>query len=553
MGDSGGPASQGSAADAVNELMKQGLEVHRANAAFRAGSLDVKAGDYIVRADQPYRTLADMYFSVQNYAPSNPSPYDDTGWTFQFMRNVALFPVNEATVLTQGMTPITANVVAAGGIEGTGSVLVVDHTTDNNLMKFRFANTAVKMQAAEADFEAGGRKFRAGAFIIPAADRAKLEPQLRDLGLTAVAMASAPSVKTHEMDVPRIGYVHAWQRTQDEGWVRAALDVYGVPYTYFADTKLREGNLRAKYDVIIYPTVGGSAQAHVAGIPKTGDLALPYKKTAATPNLGANDQSEDIRGGMGIDGLTELYKFVQAGGTLIVEGATSTIFPAYNLTAGITVESPANLFARGTLLRGVVTDRTSPIAYGFDAQLPVYFNQNPVLNVAGVGGLFAGGGRGGGSSLSQQTTPMAQRLPLSTWDFNNPENTGSAAGRGGAGTGGGGRGGAGGGGFGGGGFGGAGGSAGGIDGTRPRVIMAFPNNAADMLLSGTLAGGEALSNRAQVIDSPLGKGHVVSFAIRPFWRWQTQGTYFLGFNAILHWNDLDAGAAPAAGVTGGGQ
>ena len=48
----------------------------------------MKAGDYIVRGDQPYRTLADMYFSMQNYAPANPRPYDDTGWTFQFMRNV---------------------------------------------------------------------------------------------------------------------------------------------------------------------------------------------------------------------------------------------------------------------------------------------------------------------------------------------------------------------------------------------------------------------------------------------------------------------------------
>ena len=71
--------------------------------------------------------------------------------------------------------------------------------------------------------------------------------------------------------------------------------------------------------------------------------------------------------------------------------------------------------------------------------------------------------------------------------------------------------------------------------------MSFPSNPNEMLLSGVLVGGEALANRAQVIDSPLGEGHVVSFAIRPFWRWQTQGTFFLGFNAILHWNDLDAG------------
>ena len=46
----------------------------------------------------------------------------------------------------------------------------------------------------------------------------------------------------------------------------------------------------------------------------------------------------------------------------------------------------------------------------------------------------------------------------------------------------------------------------------------------------------------------VGKGHVVMFANRPYWRWQTQGSFFLGFNAILNWNDLDAGkAAPAAG------
>jgi len=440
-----------------------------------------------------------------------------------------VLPVSEKSILDQGMTAVNATVRAAGGIEGTGPVLIVDHTTDNNLMTFRTTHAVVRMHAAEAEFTAAGRTFRAGAFIVPAADRAKLEPTLKALGLSGYAVATAPAVKMHELDLPRIGYVHAWQRTQDEGWVRAALDTYGVPYSYFADIKLKEGNLRAKYDVIIYPSVGGSAQSHVAGIIKSGDMPLPYKKSAATPNLGVNDSADDIRGGMGIEGLTELYKFVQAGGTLIVEGSTTTIFPAYNLTSGITVESPAGLFARGTILRGVVTDRTSPLSYGFDAQMPVYFNQDPVLSVAGSAGLFAGGGGGRGSALSQNVTPNAVPLRISPWTFGATDSTGTpmpAAGRGAA-------------------AGAAGGNvfggATGIDGSRPRVIMQFPANAADMLLSGTLANGEGLANRAQLVDAPLGKGHVVMFAIRPFWRWQTQGTYFLGFNAILNWNDLDAG------------
>src|SRR4029077_8161980 len=162
-------------------------------------------------------------------------------------------------------------------------------------------------------------------------DRATLEPQLKDLGLTAWAVGSAPAGKTHDLDGPRIGYVHSWTRTQDEGWVRAALDTYGVPYTYFADQRLREGNLRAKYDVIIFPHVGGTPQSQVNGMPKTGSAPLPYKKTATTPNLAYVDSTDDIRGGMGIEGLVELAKFVRDGGTLVTEGSTATIFPEYGI------------------------------------------------------------------------------------------------------------------------------------------------------------------------------------------------------------------------------
>ncbi len=524
-----GQRRKADAADAINELRRQGVEVHAATAPFTAGKLAVQAGDWIIRGDQPYRTLADMYFAVQNYAPGNPRPYDDTGWTFPLMRNVRIVPLTDATVLTQPMAPLTTDARAAGGIVGDGAVLVVDHTSDNNLMAFRYRHRDVAMAAAEEDFKAGGRDFRAGAFIITNADRARVKATLEELGLTAHAVSAAPTVKTHDLDLPRIGYVHAWQRTQDEGWVRAALDTYGVPYAYFADQKLKEGNLRSKYDVIIFPHVGGTATAQINGIARTGERPLPYRKTADTPNLGALDESDDIRGGMGLEGLVELARFVQEGGTLIVEGSTATIFPEYGLTTGVTVEEPAQLFARGSVMRGVVSDRKSPLAYGFDAQVPVYFNQAPVL--AAGGGIpsefaaFFGGAQGG---PSQNTTPMATRLQLSAWEVDSaaprtPREGAEAeaqmaefrrvARAFGLGT----------------------------ESAQPRVVMRFPANPADMLLSGTLAGGQALANRAQVIDAPVGKGHVVMFGIRPFWRWQTQGTFFLGFNAILNWNDLEAG------------
>jgi len=549
------PATQrrkADAADAVNELRAQGLEISRASAAFAAGGVDVKAGDYVIRGDQPFRTLADMYFSVQNYAPQTPSPYDDTGWTFQYMRDIKILPVADKGILGQQMALLTTDAKAPGGIEGAGSVLVVEHTGDNNLITFRFRNKDVKMAAAEDDFEVGGHKFRAGSIVIANADRAALEPMLKGLGLSAWAVASAPNVRTHDLDVPRIGYIHSWTRTQDEGWFRAALDAFGVPYTYFADQKLREGNLRSKYDVLIFPHVGGSAVSQVNGMPMTGATPLPYKKTAEFPNIGAIDQSDDIRGGMGIDGLAELAKFVQEGGTLITEGSTTTIFPEYGITTGVTVEEPAQLFVRGSILRAKITDMKSPIVYGYDgADLPVYFNQAPVLNGAAGGFGAFGGGRGGApgtnpnAGFGQNVTPNA--VPLRIQPFEPPGGDAGAPST-------------------------APGSGRGerpnaddqaqmrqmaaqfgitIEETRARVVVQFAANPNEMLLSGTLANGQFLANRAAALDHPLGKGHVVMFAIRPFWRWQTQGTYTLGFNTILNWNDLDAGkAAPASRGTG---
>jgi hypothetical protein len=267
----------------------------------------------------------------------------------------------------------------------------------------------------------------------------------------------------------------------------------------------------------------------VNGIAKKDSKPLPYQKTSEFQSLGTPDSSPDIRGGMGLEGLTNLYEFVQQGGTLIVEGSTSTIFPAYNLTPGVSIEEPDSLFARGSIMRGVIADMTSPIVYGYGRdQVPVYFNQGPVIRAQGGGGGFRFFGRGGGSS--QNVTPMASGMRLSPWHPDGEASSSDSSRRRGAAQ-----------------SADRGRRGGGDDddSAGPRVIMRFPTRTADMLLSGVLTGGEALSGRAQVVDEPIGKGHIVMFAIRPFWRWQTQGTYTLGFNTIMNWNDLNAGK-PAA-------
>ncbi|MBP7571388.1 MAG: hypothetical protein KBA95_15100, partial [Acidobacteria bacterium] len=186
---------------------------------------------------------------------------------------------------------------------------------------------------------------------------------------------------------------------------------------------------------------------------------------------------------------------------------------------GGSVAGAPGLFGRGAILQAVFADRKGPSAYGYNAdRLPVYFNQAPVLSV-GVGGFGRGGQPIPGVGMNLTPNAVPERLasldeppaPMKEPGDERPAGQG-AAGRGNA-----------------------------PDVPLPRVVLRFAADPDDMLLSGGLVGGQALANKAVVADAPVGKGHVVLFATRPYWRWQTHGTFFLGFNAILNWNDLDAG------------
>jgi hypothetical protein len=79
---------------------------------------------------------------------------------------------------------------------------------------------------------------------------------------------------------------------------------------------------------------------------------------------------------------------------------------------------------------------------------------------------------------------------------------------------------------------------------RPRVIVSFPKEADQMFLSGMLEGAEEIAGKPLIIDSPLGKGHMLLFANNPMWRGNTQGNYAFIFNAILNFQNLNVGWPP---------
>jgi hypothetical protein len=327
---------------------------------------------------------------------------------------------------------------------------------------------------------------------------------------------------------PRIAYVHTWVGTQDEGWWRMEFDRLKVPYDYISTQVLaKDANLNAKYDVIVFPPVGRNAQAVINGMPMWGN-PLPWKTTELTPNIGKIDSTDDMRPGLGFSGIMNLDAFVRKGGVLITTDDTSDLAVGYGLTQGVSVQRSSTLKAPGTIVRAKFVDGASPLAYGYADTLSVYISDAATFSVtSGASGrgsripLAEGGsdrptGRGTVDDPDvPQGRPIAQAAPeeprVEPWQYAIPT---------------------------------AEQLRNGINiippQQRPRVVLRF-GDSRDLLVSGLLEGGNSIAQRPAVVDVPHDKGHVILFSPNPMWRGETQGSYFMVFNAILNFDNLDAG------------
>jgi hypothetical protein len=497
------------AADLVNLFRAQGAEVHVASSDFtvKAGGgkreagggkrgaeasvdtttakkpvtdslVQVHAGDWIVRLDQPYAATPRTLLAIQHFKADDPPPYDDTGWTLDELRHVTTLKIADSTVLTKPMTLLDGDAHVEGTVADGSGPLLVRHLGDwrSAVLPWKVAPAAVSV--AEESFTLRGIKYPAGTYVINNPSDATRNT-IKSLGLTGVAAGGKVSARQHAIKLPRIALMHSWLETQNEGWVRYAFDQMGVPYRYISDQFLRTPHALDVFDVVVFPHVSGSMTSLINGRPMVGP-PIPWKKSALTPNLDRWDQTDDIRRGMGLDGAAELRRFVERGGLLITTGNSSVLPNTLGFNTTVTQQTTPKLNARGSVIR-VQPDKAaalSPILYGYEASsFPIYFSQAPVFNVT-----------------ARDTVPVAENRDPA---FAQQQER-----------------------------------------MRARTILRFHEKADSLLVSGLMVGGDELAGKAAVVDAPVGQGHVVMFGIRPIWRWESQGSFALALNAIANWQQL---------------
>ncbi|MGH7625270.1 MAG: M14 family zinc carboxypeptidase, partial [Gemmatimonadaceae bacterium] len=488
------------------------------------------AGSYIVRMDQPYSRIADALLDYQYWSPDDPQkqPYDDTGWTFPELFAVQSVRVTDQKLLDVPMTRMTDSVRASGGVSGQGSVFAIDQNGDNSLATLRYQLASADMQVAEEPFQAAGHSFARGSFVIRGVSASALDVAAKELGLRAYALSSAPSVALHPARAARVAILHTWTGTQTEGWWRLAFDVMHIPYTYISVQDIaKTADLNAVYDVILFPPAGGSTKSIVDGLPMWRN-PMPWKHTPETPNIGTWAQTDDIRPGMGFEGLANLHRFVAHGGVLVGVTNTASFATTYGFTNGVTMNEAPRGHVVGSILRTRVVDGASPIMYGVADGLAVYSENGESFTVSN-GGFGRRGGGGGdegrptgrgtatdpdvvqGRAALAPENEAPKRPEVKPWEaapvtdeqLRNPVNIIPPD-------------------------------------QRPRVVLRFSGQN-DLLVSGLLDGGKGIAEHAVVVDVPMDKGHVVLFGNNPVYRGETIGSYALVLNTVLNFDHLDAG------------
>ncbi len=365
------------------------------------------AGSYVLRMDQPYSRMVDMMLDTQYYSTADPRPYDDTGWTFGPLRNVATLRVVDPSILAAPMTKIDGEVRGRRRRRQRLRLVRLERDCRTCPGVAPLSLEGRQDLCGRGAFRGRGHQIQCRLVPHPRAGKPRrpalqLSSAAQSLGLRAHAVGSEITVKRHLVSVPRIALLHTWVNTQNDGWFRLALDECEIPYAYISDHDVRATpDLKAKYDVIIFPPVTSSLPTLINGVRKSRLLddgsdfggPVPFKSSDLTPNLGGVDDSDDIRGGLGFDGLAHLKKFVENGGVFVPVTASAGLPVGLGMIEYVTIaETPAS-GQRVSPPRGGAGQR-KPGRLRIRRHRRVYFDQAPVFRVSLAGGGFGRGGAG---------------------------------------------------------------------------------------------------------------------------------------------------------------
>lgn len=241
----------------LNALIRTGVVVQKATAAFTVEGKTYPAGSYIVKTDQAFRPHVLDMFEPQDhpndfkYEGGPPvAPYDAAGWTLAYLMNVKFDRILNAFDGPFQKTPygelLKATPQALPNAKGYALSAKANESylAVNELLK-------AKVEVLRNPVE--------GSFYVPASSAAKaaLNKAEHNFG-TKVTAANKPKGAI-KVKPSRIALWDTYGGSMPSGWMRYIMEQYHYEVTVVYPPDIDAGKLKDNYDVLIM--VGGSVPA----------------------------------------------------------------------------------------------------------------------------------------------------------------------------------------------------------------------------------------------------------------------------------------------------
>jgi len=270
----------------------------------------------------------------------------------------------------------------------------------------------------------------------------------------------------------KIGIYRSYIPVMDEGWTRWLFEKASCQeFENVSSVDIRGNNLDQK----VPPKLNAKDVISGRGVPaKYPVIILPDQLPNAILNgYAKGSMPDEYTGGVGKEGVENLKKFVEAGGTLVFLNRASDFaieqfnLPIKDVTKGLPRK---DFYIPGSILRTEL-DLSSPIAKGMSKESIAWFEGSPAFDVL-------------------STTPSAEAAAT-------PPNQGGEL-------------------------------------KNIQIIARYPSDPKAILLSGWALGAEKIAGKAALVQVNLGKGKIILFGFRPQYRGQSLATFPLLFNAIAN-------------------
>lgn len=378
----------------INTCLRSGLVVQKATSEFTVAGKKYPAGSYILKTNQAFRPEVLDRFEPQDHPndflyPGGPPirPYDMTGWTLAYQMGIKFdrilddfngpfkrIPYGELQNMPLAPAPALAKNGYFISAAANNSFIVV-----NNLLQAGTKMYRVNEASAIAP---------AGTFYMPYSEKVKtiLDKAATELDVKAIPATKSPKNITPVMPA-RIAIWDQYGGSIPSGWVRWLMEQYHFPFKVVYPQQFDAGDLKSKYDVIVFvngaiPALsrrGAAAGAEdFGGRFGGGNNTVPNEYKSMTGRITA-DKS-----------VPQLKAFLEAGGHIVTIGSSANLAYQLNLPVHNALADNVNgkdvpfsgdkFYVPGAVLR-VSLDDKQPANWGMPPEADVLYDNSPVFKL----------------------------------------------------------------------------------------------------------------------------------------------------------------------------